>query len=183
MSWGRSSTLGKVGLVVGNFSDGSLMIGFVLKIINLIFSHKLVNKYSSMHFDFRKGCIIVKIPLTRVCAPSGMCPARQAAVAAGIPHQVPSYSVNMVCGSGMLSIVNAHNHILLNPNGSFLLFPSFGNFCDSCELGNLSFDFCVVEKRAAVGPPRVSYFLPYFSFGQRTSWHLFLMAGKQALND
>lgn len=49
-------------------------------------------------------------------AGEGQCPARQAAVRAGIPHNVPSYNVNMVCGSGMLAIVNAHNHILLNPN-------------------------------------------------------------------
>lgn len=49
-------------------------------------------------------------------AGEGQCPARQAAVRAGIPHSVPSFNVNMVCGSGMLAIVNAHNHILLNPN-------------------------------------------------------------------
>ena len=33
--------------------------------------------------------------------------ARQAAVKAGIPHTVPAYAVNMICGSGMKSIINA----------------------------------------------------------------------------
>ena len=32
--------------------------------------------------------------------------ARQASVKAGIPHHVPAYSVNMICGSGMKSIMN-----------------------------------------------------------------------------
>ncbi|MCL2098400.1 MAG: acetyl-CoA C-acetyltransferase [Bacteroidales bacterium] len=33
--------------------------------------------------------------------------ARQAAVKAGIPHSVPAYGLNMICGSGMKSIINA----------------------------------------------------------------------------
>jgi len=35
----------------------------------------------------------------------GMNPARQAAVAGGIPYSVPSYTVNMVCASGLQAIV------------------------------------------------------------------------------
>ena len=38
--------------------------------------------------------------------------ARQASVKAGIPHHVPAYSVNMICGSGMKSIMNGCNSIL-----------------------------------------------------------------------
>jgi acetyl-CoA C-acetyltransferase len=37
--------------------------------------------------------------------------ARQAAVKAGIPHSVPAYGVNMICGSGMKSIINAVQNI------------------------------------------------------------------------
>jgi acetyl-CoA C-acetyltransferase len=37
--------------------------------------------------------------------------ARQAAVKAGIPHSVPAYGVNMICGSGMKSIINAYQSI------------------------------------------------------------------------
>lgn len=33
--------------------------------------------------------------------------ARQAALRAGIPHEVPAYGVNMICGSGMKAIMNA----------------------------------------------------------------------------
>jgi len=37
--------------------------------------------------------------------------ARQAAIKAGIPQEVPAYGVNMICGSGMKSIINAVNSI------------------------------------------------------------------------
>ena len=37
----------------------------------------------------------------------GQNPARQAAVGAGVPHSVPSFSVNKVCGSGLKSVVLA----------------------------------------------------------------------------
>ncbi|MDR0294672.1 MAG: acetyl-CoA C-acetyltransferase, partial [Prevotellaceae bacterium] len=39
--------------------------------------------------------------------------ARQAAVKAGIPHSVPAYGLNMICGSGMKSIINACQSIKL----------------------------------------------------------------------
>jgi acetyl-CoA C-acetyltransferase len=34
--------------------------------------------------------------------------ARQASIRAGIPHEVPAYGVNMICGSGMKAIINAY---------------------------------------------------------------------------
>ena len=37
--------------------------------------------------------------------------ARQAAIRAGIPHTVPAYGLNMICGSGMKSIINACQNI------------------------------------------------------------------------
>lgn len=37
--------------------------------------------------------------------------ARQASIYGGIPIKVPSYSVNMVCGSGMKTIMNSYSHI------------------------------------------------------------------------
>lgn len=33
---------------------------------------------------------------------------RQVAIKAGIPHEVPAYSLNMVCGSGMKAVINAY---------------------------------------------------------------------------
>lgn len=38
--------------------------------------------------------------------------ARQASIKAGIPDTVPAYGVNMVCGSGMKSVMNAYAEIL-----------------------------------------------------------------------
>ncbi len=37
--------------------------------------------------------------------------ARQASIAAGIPNEVPAYGVNMICGSGMKTIMTAYNSI------------------------------------------------------------------------
>ncbi|MBL3285065.1 Acetyl-CoA acetyltransferase [Rickettsiales endosymbiont of Paramecium tredecaurelia] len=42
----------------------------------------------------------------------GQNPARQSAVFGGVPHQVPAFTINKVCGSGMQSIILAFNAIL-----------------------------------------------------------------------
>ncbi|PSW21764.1 acetyl-CoA C-acetyltransferase [Photobacterium sanctipauli] len=41
----------------------------------------------------------------------GMGPGRQAAIAAGIPETVPAYTLNMICGSGMKTVMDAVSHI------------------------------------------------------------------------
>ncbi len=46
-----------------------------------------------------------------ISAGAGMGPARQAAIHAGIPDSVPAYGLNMICGSGMKSIMDAASHI------------------------------------------------------------------------
>ncbi|GAL02726.1 3-ketoacyl-CoA thiolase [Photobacterium aphoticum] len=46
-----------------------------------------------------------------VGAGQGMGPGRQAAIYAGIPQEVPAYSLNMVCGSGMKAVMDAAAHI------------------------------------------------------------------------
>ncbi|MGY0615375.1 acetyl-CoA C-acetyltransferase [Vibrio sp. FJH11] len=46
-----------------------------------------------------------------VSAGQGMGVGRQAALYAGIPESVPAYSINMVCGSGMKSVMEAVSHI------------------------------------------------------------------------
>ena len=38
--------------------------------------------------------------------------ARQASIKAGIPVEVPAYSINMVCGSGMKAVMNGYSGIL-----------------------------------------------------------------------
>ena len=46
-----------------------------------------------------------------ISAGQGMGPGRQAAIFAGIPNEVPAYSLNMVCGSGMKAVMDAAAHI------------------------------------------------------------------------
>ena len=41
-------------------------------------------------------------------------PARQVAIGAGVPVEIPAYSLNMVCGSGMKSVMNAYTQNKLN---------------------------------------------------------------------
>lgn len=36
---------------------------------------------------------------------------RQVSIRAGIPYEVPAYSVNIICGSGMKSIITAFSNI------------------------------------------------------------------------
>ncbi|WP_413113252.1 acetyl-CoA C-acetyltransferase [Thaumasiovibrio sp. DFM-14] len=42
----------------------------------------------------------------------GMGPGRQAAIKAGIPNSVPAYTLNMICGSGMKTVMDAYSHII-----------------------------------------------------------------------
>ncbi|MBW3696089.1 acetyl-CoA C-acetyltransferase [Vibrio sp. T187] len=46
-----------------------------------------------------------------ISAGQGMGVARQASLAAGISEEVPAYGVNMICGSGMKSVMDAASHI------------------------------------------------------------------------
>ena len=50
------------------------------------------------------GCILT--------AGLGQNPARQAALKAGVPISVPAYTVGMVCGSGMKSVIEGGRAIL-----------------------------------------------------------------------
>ena len=69
------------------------------------------------------GAIVVKVALARanvkpeqvdevmfgciLTAAQGQNPARQVAIKAGVPFSVPAYTVGMVCGSGMKSVIEA----------------------------------------------------------------------------
>ncbi len=46
-----------------------------------------------------------------LCAGEGQNPARQASIAAGLPHSVPALTINRVCGSGLESIALARQAI------------------------------------------------------------------------
>ncbi|WP_394252056.1 acetyl-CoA C-acetyltransferase [Vibrio profundi] len=49
-----------------------------------------------------------------ISAGQGMGVARQASIQAGIAEEVPAYGVNMICGSGMKSVMDAAAHIKAN---------------------------------------------------------------------
>ena len=57
------------------------------------------------------GCILT--------AGLGQNVARQVAIGAGIPHEVPAYTVGMVCGSGMKSVIEAARAIMSGTPTSF----------------------------------------------------------------
>lgn len=46
-----------------------------------------------------------------ISAGQGMGVARQASIYAGLPEETPAYGVNMICGSGMKSVMDAAAHI------------------------------------------------------------------------
>lgn len=73
---------------------------------------------------------------------------RQAAIKGGIPAQVPAYSINMVCGSGLKAVMNAYNDILVGDadlvlaggtevmsNAGFVL---NGNLRNGVKMGNIT---------------------------------------------
>ena len=45
------------------------------------------------------------------CIGEGQNPARQASVGAGVPHSVPAWGVNMLCGSGLRAVTLAYQAI------------------------------------------------------------------------
>lgn len=47
-----------------------------------------------------------------LCAGNGQGVARQTAIKAGVPAEVPAYGVNMICGSGLKSVMNGTAEIL-----------------------------------------------------------------------
>ena len=56
------------------------------------------------------GCILT--------AAQGQNVARQVAIKAGIPYSVPAYTVGMVCGSGMKSVIEGARSILAGDSGA-----------------------------------------------------------------
>ncbi|OOE36405.1 acetyl-CoA acetyltransferase [Salinivibrio kushneri] len=83
-----------------------------------------------------------------VSAGQGMGIGRQAAIYADIPPHVPAYSINMVCGSGMKSIMDAVTHIRAGDaqvvvaagveNMSQIPFAAAGNLRDGQKMGNFA---------------------------------------------
>jgi acetyl-CoA C-acetyltransferase len=59
--------------------------------------------------------------------------ARQAAIKAGIPHSVPAYSVNMICGSGMKSIISAFQNIK-SGEANLILAGGTESMSNSCHI-------------------------------------------------
>ncbi|WEM44249.1 acetyl-CoA C-acetyltransferase (plasmid) [Photobacterium sp. DA100] len=85
-----------------------------------------------------------------VGAGQGMGPGRQAAIYAGVPQEVPAYSLNMVCGSGMKAVMDAAAHIKAGDaelvvaagaeNMSQIPFCAPATIRDGQKMGSLSLD-------------------------------------------
>ena len=83
-------------------------------------------------------------------AGQGQGPGRQAALIAGIPNQVPAYTLNMLCGSGMKTIMDAASHIkagdadlvmaagMENMSASPFLMP--GKVRNGVKMGNITME-------------------------------------------
>lgn len=70
-----------------------------------------VIKATLNNLDIDKAKIDEVILGNVISAGQGQGVARQASIAAGIPAEVPAYAVNMICGSGMKTVMLAYNSI------------------------------------------------------------------------
>src|SRR3546814_9172257 len=73
-------------------------------------------------------------------AGQGQNPARQAAMAAGIPQEIPAWGVNQVCGSGLRSVASAVQAIM-NGDANIVIAGgqesmSMSMHCQSLRLGH-----------------------------------------------
>ncbi len=74
-------------------------------------SQVIVNSLEKLNIDYSD---IDEVILGNVIsAGQGQCIARQASIYSNIPYKVPAYTINMVCGSGMKSVINAYHQIKL----------------------------------------------------------------------
>ncbi|KHT63963.1 acetyl-CoA acetyltransferase [Photobacterium gaetbulicola] len=90
-----------------------------------------------------------------VGAGQGMGPGRQAAIYAGVPQEVPAYSLNMVCGSGMKAAMDAAAHIKAGDaelvvaagaeNMSQIPFCAPATIRDGQKMGSLSLDDLLIS--------------------------------------
>lgn len=81
-------------------------------------------------------------------AGQGMSVGRQASIYAGIPETVPAYTLNMVCGSGMKTVMDAASHIKAGDASvvvaagvevmSQIPFTVSGSIRDGHKMGNMS---------------------------------------------
>ena len=80
-------------------------------------------------------------------AGQGQNPARQAAIAAGLPNDVPAWGVNMVCGSGLRTvalgaqgIANGDSDVVVaGGQESMSLAPHVGHLRNGARMGDMSF--------------------------------------------
>ena len=68
------------------------------------------------------GCILT--------AAQGQNPARQVGVKAGLPYSVPAYTVGMVCGSGMKSVIEGVRYGLWDAYNNYHMGTTAENICD-----------------------------------------------------
>ena len=82
-----------------------------------------------------------------LAAGTGMNPAKQASIEAGLPEETIAYNVNQVCGSGLQSIIQSYNSIatgatnliIAGGHESMSNAPHVINFRKNTHLGNSTF--------------------------------------------
>lgn len=100
----------KVYVVAANRSPIGSFLGTLSKISPAEFGAQVLNKMLANHNI--NPSIIDEVIIGNVL-PAGQKQglARQVSILAGIDSSVPAYSVNMICGSGMKSVINAFSNI------------------------------------------------------------------------
>jgi acetyl-CoA C-acetyltransferase len=86
-------------------------------------------------------------------AGQGQNPARQAAIKAGVPKEVPAYGVNLVCGSGVKSVVLGYQAlrngdstiVIAGGQESMSLAPHCAHLRNGQKMGDLSFTDTMIK--------------------------------------
>ncbi len=86
-------------------------------------------------------------------AGQGQNPARQAAIKAGVPKEVPAYGVNLVCGSGIKSVVLGYQSlrngdstvVIAGGQESMSLAPHCAHLRNGQKMGDLSFTDTMIK--------------------------------------
>src|SRR3546814_1249441 len=91
-------------------------------------------------YEMRIGDWSSDVCSSDLTAGQGQNPARQAAMAAGIPQEIPAWGVNQVCGSGLRSVASAVQAIM-NGDANIVIAGgqesmSMSMHCQSLRLGH-----------------------------------------------
>lgn len=105
----------KVYIVAANRSAIGSYLGTLSNIDMVDFSASILDQMLANH-NINKAMIDEVIIGNVIQSNHGQGIARQISIKAGIPENVPAYNLNMLCGSGMKSVITAYQSILSGDN-------------------------------------------------------------------